>query len=175
MSNFPGAAVLRPQAAKSSSEAWLKSHEKLRSKLQSGSSVLWCDTHELHGLPSTARVVDALNLTASLFKNENKDAGQEQVLIDFTQDMSRKPFQAGAFRTITRTTEFYSFSRDRVVLPAEHLCVLGWCNVKLEELSPGEVKDLAGDGMALPVIGLVVLSMLCSGALTEAFPLSNSA
>jgi hypothetical protein len=66
----------------------------------------------------------------------------------------------GGLRTLCCGSKCYDFARDQVVTPAEELGLQGLpCEaLKLDGFRPSAISKLAGQGMFLPNIGLVLLA-----------------
>ena len=96
-------------------------------------------------------------------------SAQDALVLDTSQDIERKAWGVNRIPTMTRTSDFFAFHRQRALCGAEHLQLLGF-NVSLAGLdlkghSAHQLKDLAGDCMAPPSVALVTVS--CIAAMRE--------
>lgn len=122
-------------------------------------------------------LVDCVALdTCKRQKTTLKDAPKalEETLLDFSQNHVRRPFsnREGVARTLTTSSQLFSFGLNRVCAPLEHLLLQGYQQdtVIPTSMTPTDVKHMAGEGIALPVLGMVVWSVF----LTKGFPLPSS-
>ena len=124
------------------------------------------------GLPDTERVKGMLD--AAAFGCCEKNMSEETIaqnlrgiLVNFSQNPGRRPVSSssGNAQTLTTSSQLYSFERDRVLLGLEHLRMQGWPDVQVpEDMSDQQLKELAGEGMALPCIGSILFALyLCKG------------
>jgi hypothetical protein len=91
------------------------------------------------------------------------------VFIDLSQSGKRRVFtKADVTPALTTASCIYSFGRDSIVLPLELLLWHGHnVNVSIPaDMSPSSLKELAGEGMALPCLAAVLWSLY----LTKQFP-----
>ena len=99
---------------------------------------------------------------------------KKQALRNVFCDLSQNPrFRSytnceGVTGCLCTSTVLYSFHRDGAVLPLELLRFQGHRRdlVIPEEMSSNQVRDLAGEGMALPCLGTVLWAVY----LTKGFP-----
>ena len=112
------------------------------------------------GLGTSKRVHDAVNLCAEHHEAEGFDI--KRVVVDVSQDMLRRPWSADSFPTLTRSSEIFVYARERALIGTEHLQVCGFqaSALDLSCVSQSQQKDLAGDGMAVPSVTLVVLAAI---------------
>ena len=129
------------------------------------------------GLAHTQRILDLLNIVYAeeckrssmqincVSKNQNSSV-LETMLVDVSQSHQRitKSSVRGDCPCLTTSSELYSFKLDRVLLPQEHLYLQGWSrNVRLpRSFAREDVRRLAGEGIALPCLGLVVSALMIS-------------
>ena len=165
--------------AEKGGKAWVSAHAALRSEHGIGEDwPKWSSRKELWGIPQTARVKDVIDVSVQIYmthllakrqkettkKLTVKDLKDEEWMacpwyIDISQNASRKPF-SNHLRSMVANSCFYSCLKDRVVLPVEHLLVLGWpSNVVTASLSANSIRELAGESMACPAVGLCMLAM----------------
>ena len=137
------------------------------------------------GLPRTARIFEILDCIAivtckdaGLAPKDMNTAVVQRLLhgafVDVSQSFSRR---AWALRnedlpTFTTSTTLYSFSDDRVVTGREMLQMHGH-SPRLsvpDSLTEENLRELAGEGMALPSLGLVVWSLFLCKRFPEMAP-----
>ncbi|CAE7197677.1 unnamed protein product [Symbiodinium sp. CCMP2592] len=132
------------------------------------------------GLGNNARMLEALDcFVASELKRVQPNADCEPVhvqsmmegkFMDVSQSVKRNKHSTptGFVHTLTTSTLLYSFSLDRVLSGREMLSL--HCQprdlVIPEEVRDSQVRDLAGEGMALPCLASVVWCLY----LTKQFP-----
>jgi hypothetical protein len=92
------------------------------------------------------------------------------VILDISQSHERKTMtnQAGQAPCLTTSSTLYHFGRPGMVLPFEHLLFQGHRRTVVIPscMSQGDIRDLAGEGIALPCLGLILWSLY----LTKGFP-----
>ena len=115
------------------------------------------DQRMLKGLSRTDRVLDLIDVGFAWFSS--KEGATDSIYIDVSQDVGHKPWSRGFVRSLTTSSEVYDGDSDRILLPQEHLALLGFGAVTLGELSHRQIRDLAGESMSPPCVGLVLLSM----------------
>ena len=148
-------------------------HEQLRKKWKIDSSGRrWSQEKPIRGSGQTERLTDCIDLCWQYVSQQGAFNSTDEVLLDVSQDLERRPWATNRFPTMTRSTEFFSFTRQRVLAGAEYLQVLGFdvsaSGLKLDKLSQHQLKDLAGDCMAPPSIALT--SLACIAAMRQADP-----
>ena len=67
-----------------------------------------------------------------------------------------------SWRALTTSSEVFAFDLLRGLHPIEHLRVLGWQNPNINGLSARQIRDLAGEAMAIPSVTLAVMCLLTS-------------
>ncbi|CAE8638766.1 unnamed protein product [Polarella glacialis] len=136
-----------------------------------------CGFFEGIGLRKTHRVRDLLDCivaekTANLQKKTPAAirAAMSGMYADTSQSHSRRTFtnKTGITNCLTTSSELYSFDRDAIVLPVEHLLLHGHhkSTVIPNGMSQADIKELAGEGMALPCLAVIIWSIF----LTKQFP-----
>ena len=83
------------------------------------------------------------------------------LLCDCSQNVDRKPWVC-KFGTFTTSCEYYSYGLDRMIFEEEKLAMLGF-NVRclnLDSILSSQLRDLAGEAMALPCVGLAIYSVV---------------
>ena len=138
------------------------------------------------GLPSSERVQGLLDLVVTdvilkAQKLEGKKASvngrscawarkaMSDTVVDISQNPGRRPYSCGHIATMCTSSNLFDFGRDAMICPLEMLLLQGH-NPLSTSLPPSmkqtSVRSLAGEGIALPCLGLNVLSLL----LTKGFP-----
>ena len=123
------------------------------------------------GVPRVQRMLEALDICYARFHKralvehpETRDPHTGlfpcEWVLDLSQDAARKA-HAPLIRSMCANSLFFDFGSDRVLHPAEHLVALGWPHdvVQGVGLSPSSVRDLAGESMSPPCIGLAVMAL----------------
>ena len=90
-------------------------------------------------------------------------------VVDTSQNPGRRPFVMRHIGTMCTSSHLYHFGRDAVILPLEMLFLQGHpsrTEVPYDKMSATHARRLAGEGIALPCLALVVMSLL----LTKGFP-----
>lgn len=90
------------------------------------------------------------------------EAALKGMFLDVSQSLHRKAYtQGGVNRCLTTSSLLYSYEHDRIVTPLEMLYFQGYPRtLKIPmSLSPSELKDLAGEGMTLPCLAMVMWSI----------------
>ena len=82
-------------------------------------------------------------------------------LVDVSQDASRKPWSR-VFRSLHKGSEIFCMCKDRLALPQEHLRMLGLPCCTTDHLTGSVVRELAGEGMGAPCIGVCMISLFVS-------------
>ena len=110
---------------------------------------------------ASKRTVDTVDLCYQALQCD-----AETAVLDTSQDISRKPWACGHIPTMTRSSSFYMFGRQRPALGVEHLRFLGFDDglVDTSIITAHEAKDLAGDAMAPPAVCLVSMALLSAMA-----------
>jgi hypothetical protein len=80
--------------------------------------------------------------------------------IDLSQCISRKKWGSEGF-CLTTTSLIYDFEMDQVWSPKAHLALQGHpvTDLSLEGFSQSDLKDLAGEGMFIPCVGMLMLAI----------------
>ena len=144
---------------KEHSATWRTTHENFKKKLgiEVPANSYVC-RHSIQGLASSERVAELLDIV-----REVQGADAPHTIVDVSQCLSRKPYSTSA-TTVTRTSEFYSFSLHRMVTPVEHMVMLGFDvpSLRISHLAQSCIKDLSEDAMACPSIACALLALLSS-------------
>ena len=89
------------------------------------------------------------------------------VTVDVSQSLNRKPWNVGV-PTLTTSSLLFSFDRQRIICPAEHLRIMGFGTCNVSNLSSRQLRSLAGEAIALPAAALVLYPfLLCVQRLWE--------
>ena len=83
-------------------------------------------------------------------------------IVDVTQSLHRRPWSESV-RSMCSSSVFYSFPSQRCFQAKEHLQLLGWpTTVATHFLPEAQIRDLAGESMAMPAIALAAAAaILC--------------
>lgn len=96
----------------------------------------------------------------------------KNTVVDLSQNPIRKAFSKLPYDTmpaLTTSSLPLHIGRDALILPSEMLCLQGHNPESFrvpEGMSPAQLRRLAGEGMPLPCLGLIVMAIL----LTKGFP-----
>lgn len=131
------------------------------------------------GISTTDRVLNILDcvaieklggakLAAEALKSPSAQqilmAAVEDVFVDVSQNPCRRAFTSseGLSKCLHTATSLYSFQRDGVILPFELMQFQGHgLDIEIPtSMRQKELKDLAGQGICLPCLGLVVTALL---------------
>ena len=92
--------------------------------------------------------------------SEPHNVALKDVLVDFSQSHSRRPYSntEGTAHCLTTSSQLYSFRLDRCLLAVEHLLLQGYPvnTVVPEGFNDRELRALAGEGIALPCLATLV-------------------
>ena len=155
---------------------WKKTHEVVREQ-EALPTILWSDTKSLTGLPPSLRIRDVVNVTYQRFHKktlELKEQGLAQdvrltehglftpcdLVLDVSQDVKRHASTMKSIRSMCSGSMCYHYSQDRMILPTEHMAILGWQHDRAEaivssaKLTAAAVRDLSGESMASPCVAL---------------------
>ena len=81
--------------------------------------------------------------------------------VDLSQGAERAPWSTHV-RSIVQHSLIYSYKADRTLCPEEMLRLLGFDDHRLQfkiGLSAGQLRSMAGQAMAVPSIGLVLVAV----------------
>ena len=166
-----------------SSTRWQSTHRALRQQKGITEQFLdWTKHKKVSGVPRTARYLDVINYASHCYqlqllqdkaREDPAVAGDVRALgdawkhcpyvCDYTQSADRSPWTAGHVRSICANSSFYHFGMDRVLLPKEHLMLLGWSSsTDVSGLSQSAIRDLAGESMACPCVCAVMAAVALS-------------
>ena len=150
---------------------------------------------QYHGLSPTARVKEILDLAviARLGAAEclrilklpparavaSISERLSDVYVDISQNPNRRCWTGrdGTSKCRTTSSRIYSYRRQGLVLPLEQLYWQGHSrSVKIPHDTPqSSIRDLSGEGICLPALGSIIVSLLLSGAFPVVIPRSRAA
>ena len=143
---------------------------------------VWCEGARLQGISATPRVlelIDCAYLSQELCvrqRSQNplqcptRKEVSKALFVDCSQAISRKPWSATTMRTLTTSSNLYSFESDRLVLSQEHLRLLGFPEGIADGLCNTEILDLAGNAMSLASCAAAEAFVLVAAFLHGALP-----
>ena len=121
---------------------------------------------KLRGVRASERQRDLLDVCFEVLRRRNGNGNKplSEVIANswcnVSQSVERMPVYSGSIPTLTRNTELYSFEHDTVLSGESHLRLLGWpqhfCS---GDFSQGELRNLAGDSVSVPVFALLLAAM----------------
>ena len=164
---------------------WQQQSRAWRAKLRVGVSKPWTSQQSFcgYGLPASARKRDLIDCVymqrCSILGFDYKDVSRNRreegvsgLLLDVSQSHQRQCSSNldGEARCLTTSSQLYWYGHDRLLQPVEHLYLQGF-DVRTripDSFGPSDVRKVAGEGIALPCLGLVVWSLLvCYGLGSE--------
>ncbi len=84
-------------------------------------------------------------------------------LVDISQNHGRRPLSnaMGVAHTLTTSSKLYSYDQRRLLTGVEHLFLQGYpYDVEVpSNLTDTDLRTLAGEGIALPCLGLIILCL----------------
>ena len=111
--------------------------------------------------PRDGRCADLVNLAYQVLTKDGGSVGDS--FVDISQSGSRKPWMTDVLRSVTTSSCYWSFSRRRCLLQPEIFRIMGFmADTDYSDLSVGQLQDLVGACMALPSVGLMLLSLMAS-------------
>ena len=127
------------------------------------------------------RVSAILNLTIAErihdLKFKSRTAVQQclqNVIVDVSQNPDRSAFTpcSGVNHTLTTSSQLVHLGQLRTVLPSEYMFFQGHnrCSVKFPDSSVASsrtIRTLAGEGMLLPCLGVIVWSLCVNNMLRD--------
>ena len=139
---------------------------------------------QLTGLSKTTRILNILDCVvisklggaaaaSEVLANPRSElllkAALEDVFVDVSQNPARRSFtgKGGVSKCLHTATSLYSFQRDGLVLPFELMLFQGHSldSRVPQEMKQKELHDLAGQGICLPCLGLIIVSLMLSTGL----------
>ena len=152
--------------------SWMVQAAKKREALGLPKSIRpWSSDMRATGLSCTERVATILDLAAATHLKpqewELPTAAKQAMLRHVYCDVSQNPArlgvtnQEGVSHALTTGVQLYSFARDGVVLPLELLMIQGHRRdfSVPEHVSSQQVRALAGEGICLPCLGIILWSI----------------
>ena len=132
----------------------------------------WSKMHGYNGVPDVARFQDCLEIcyiTEQILAAKKADMAadftkepQDDLYCDFSQAADRSPWSKNCLRTFATSSKNYSFRRKRVIFAQEQFGCLGYNFKKLnfDYLSTRQIRELAGEAVALPSMALVLRAVI---------------
>ena len=121
--------------------------------------------HVCGGAHETQRI---LNLSPEMARSTILDK-MEDVILDVSQNPSRRAFsnRCGMAKCLTTSSLLYSYRLDRVILPFEKMMWQGHSLVTKipTSMSSKELDELAGIGIQLPSLGLLIVALMSTTGL----------
>ena len=165
--------------------AWEHQASQWRNRLGIPAALnLWTEHPDFvgQGLPKTNRVKALVDLAAmqavggtveAIMKAKtNLDFFKQKtqnLVLDVSQNPDRHAYtKDGKFPCLTTSSHLYWYARDGMLVPLEHMLLQGHRrNLQIpKDMSSRALRQLAGEGMSLPCLGLLVWCM----AATKQFP-----
>ena len=144
---------------------------------------MWTSRPEFqgHGLPKGERVQCLLNLVAlqKWYEQPNHAKLSEvdwpklmrNVYVDWSQNPVRKAYSGkhGELNCLCTSSNIYSFQEDRAFFPVEYLRLQGWgFDVNIPDESLPKIREMSGQGMALPCLAGIIWAVYLLRALPTA-------
>lgn len=143
---------------------------------------IWCSGARLQGISGTPRVLELLDCAYLSQEWSLRQRSQDPLrplsrkeiavglFADCSQAITRKPWSATTMRTITTSSNLYSYEADRLVLSQEHLRLLGFPEHICHGLSNSEILDFAGNAMSLASCAAAEAFVLAAAFVHGALP-----
>lgn len=91
---------------------------------------------------------------------EEIPTAMENILVDVSQSHGRRPVSSasGVAHTLTTSSQLFSFKHQRLLTPFQHLLLQGYPDTTelSADHSEADVRNMAGEAIALPSLGIVV-------------------
>ena len=113
----------------------------------------WRGEEELPGVPKTARVMNLLDVARACSQSED-------LFVDMSQSVGRRPWSAGTLRSVTTGSSFFSYKRRRALDIRELWRCFGFPDASVPCASPHTLRNLLGEAMSLPCVALAMVSVL---------------
>ena len=110
----------------------------------------------LRGVSLSERLADLLNVSIETTHGSSQPEEVEDLIVDMSQDIKRRPWSVGYCRSLTTSSDLYTAKRGRVVIPLEHFRLLGFPPISLTHLSFAKQRDLSGEAMSPVQMGIVL-------------------
>ena len=161
---------------------WVQQAKAVRESLPVGmrQEKPWSRRARLQGISKTARVLELLDIAylcqKKMLLETDPDVADQKVIeglvCDTSQAISRRPWGSLCTRTLTTSSQLYSFEKDRLLLPHESLRMLGFQSQNLSSvckfgISDSDLSDLAGSAMSLPAVTCAALSLIYASAIFD--------
>ena len=119
------------------------------------------------------RVLDLLDCSAMQVCKRSKKTLKEckpelsETLVDISQSHVRRPMSSasGMARALTTSSRLFALGQGRLLKPIEHMMLQGFqSNIHVPAaVSDTALRKMAGEGMALPCLGTVIMAVLLAG------------
>eukprot|EP00971_Amphidinium_carterae_P335582 6471521-Amphidinium_carterae.2 len=147
-------------------ESWPKAHAAFRKKHALTDLPKWSDGRDLRGVAS-GRATDNVDICFQMWfkKTEQLHTNSAEVDCPLVMDLSQSAMRVPAglkLRSLVANSCYYHFRRNRVLFPIEYMSCLGWPldRLKTPNISTSGLRDLSGESMALPAVGLACMCVL---------------
>ena len=172
------ASVARHPTQKPVSDQWRQRHSEMWRRHELEGAARFSHTHQCHGVPAhSSRSLDSIDLVwAMSVKDRAKDSSVPEVrVMDLSQNCWRTATIGHGMPTLTTSSDLFCFPRDRVITPWEHMLAMGWGREAAicPGLSPGQIRDLAGESMSVPNIAAILIALLHTLVSSGALPASD--
>eukprot|EP00971_Amphidinium_carterae_P328211 6459964-Amphidinium_carterae.1 len=158
---------IAPQKGAPKKSAWIDKHKKLREEAGVDASESWVKANaaSIRGVRGDSqRALDVIDLCYQIGRKQGLQPNllASQAIADLSQDGSRKAWSYDRkVRSLTTSSDLFSFSRRRSLCPPEHMLLLGFVEPKCT-VSATAVRDLSGEAMGPPVVGTLATALLTS-------------
>lgn len=145
------------------SAPWRRADAKMRSSKGLGtvSSREWSSSALMQHVGRTERVYSIIDTCWDMHSAPNmRESIASELFVDVSQNIDQGFFSSSHLKTSTTSQELYSFGRDRMLLAQEYLNILGMPPCNLDGLTSRQVRDLAGEAFALPVVTLLTTALI---------------
>ena len=121
---------------------------------------------QLHGIKDLPRELDILDIVwAKACRASGKALDDMSVAKGLTTDPTQSATWAvpkyDKLGTQLKATRIYSYELDRVILGCDILSLMGYEHHLLDFVDEESAKDMAGEAIAVPEMGLVLMALLC--------------
>eukprot|EP00971_Amphidinium_carterae_P333518 6468300-Amphidinium_carterae.6 len=163
-----------PSSMRRQQDGWRQKHLEVKQKLGLLDCEIpaWTDHKKLGLVQDLDRLRDCINTCYAVHHQKETKAGKTPTdgvlfpfnqVLDLSQGLDRSPWSTNV-RSICGGSNLYIFQQQRCLRPSEHLELLGWpaelATRKTEKLKHAQVRDLAGESMALPCVALANLALI---------------
>ena len=143
----------------------MRKHAELKQKKKLHEAPVFSRSHSLRGLKlasvGVTRERDCVDIAYAMATKEGLSSIE---CVDVSQSIwRRKPGMGGQIPTLTTGASIFLYQRDRLALPLEGFLFHGWpasVSESIDGLSDAELRDLIGESMALPTMGMALVCCL---------------